>query len=154
MEVDKIASVGTITRLAELIGEQTVDEFNRPLYGGHSLRTGGAVALSAMDIDLAKIEAMARWNSPMILRYAKTAPLVGLTAQVRDKALEQSHTQKLQTELTDLRGVIQRLNENLLAVQAKDEIQESKIADLEARNEPSQYVLNVWVECMAQIPCL
>ena len=53
-------------------------------FGKHSWRATGAVYLSSLQLELFKIQLMARWSSPIIMRYARSASLQGLTAHVAD----------------------------------------------------------------------
>ena len=45
------------------------------IFGKHSWRATGAVYLSALGIELAKISLLARWASALIVHYARIAPL-------------------------------------------------------------------------------
>jgi len=81
--VSKVRVVASITKVMEEAGQPTKDSMGRPLFGGHSLRTGGAVQLAAMGIDTTRIEAMARWNSPMLLYYIRSAPIKSITCEYK-----------------------------------------------------------------------
>ena len=63
------------------MGARTIDEHGRHLYGGHSLRTGGAHLLAAHGLDQVQIQALARWHSPMLGHYAGLAPLLSITSE-------------------------------------------------------------------------
>ena len=107
--ITKVAAVETIFKLASLIDARTHDDLGRPLYGGHSLRTGGAVALAGLGVDSAKIQCLARWESPMLLRYAKLAPLRTLTDEYRQRALDEDRrndTNLLATKVADLQKTV------------------------------------------------
>ena len=110
--ISKVAAVETITKLAALAGDRTHDDLGRPLYGGHSLRTGGAVTLAGLGVDLTKIQCMARWQSPMLLRYAKLAPLRTLTEEYRQLAKNEDakhNTAMLDEKLSALQTVVKKL---------------------------------------------
>ena len=81
-EVSKSAAVGTIDCLAELIGESALGAGGCRRFGGHSLRTGGASMLASRGVGPARIQAMGRWRSPMVLHYATAALGTGLAALV------------------------------------------------------------------------
>ena len=85
-EVTKPMAVATICELARRSGAATSDALGRQLFGGHSLRTGGAVTLSGLGLEAAHIECMARWSSPMLLHYARLAPLKSLTSEYIKRA--------------------------------------------------------------------
>ena len=121
--ISKVAAVETIIKLASMIDSRTHDDLGRPLFGGHSLRTGGAVALAGLGVDSAKIQCLARWESPMLLRYAKLAPLRTLTDEYKQRALDvdrRDDTNLLATKVSDLQQTVDcllaRLDEiNVLA---------------------------------------
>ena len=72
-------AVATVVDLARIAGSATRDSNGKLLYGGHSLRTGGAHLLAAHGLDGTAIQAMARWHSPMLSYYAGLAPLSSIT---------------------------------------------------------------------------
>ena len=51
--------------------------------GGHSLRTGGAVFLASLGLDVHKIQLLGRWFSTVVERYVALAPLKTVTKDVR-----------------------------------------------------------------------
>ena len=66
-------------------GSAISDSHGRSLFGGHSLRTGGAVLLASIGLDISITECLARWNSPMLVHYAKQAPLKNLTNEYKKR---------------------------------------------------------------------
>ena len=115
-EVTKGDAICTINRLVTLYGSPTTDAQKRNLYGGHSLRTGGAVALSGLGLDSVRIEGLARWHSPMLLHYAKLAPLRTLTQEYRRKAQEADilqGTHHLEGRLAALEKILARVTDRL-----------------------------------------
>ena len=95
-EVTKAAAVNTITSLASRCGSKTVDAHGRNLYGGHSLRTGGAVLLTGLGLDSVKVECLGRWHSSMLLHYSRLAPLKSLTKEYRLHAQPVRDSNKVQ----------------------------------------------------------
>ena len=91
-EVSKYLAVSTITELAKRSGAAVTDAYNRNLFGGHSLRTGGAVTLAGLGLDAARIECLARWSSPMLLHYARLAPLKTLTSEYIERTRQGEHS--------------------------------------------------------------
>ena len=62
-----------------LVGLPVLDSSGRRRMGGHSARLGGVQLLAQEGLHVVQIELMARWSSPMILHYAKSAPLTRIT---------------------------------------------------------------------------
>ena len=81
-EVEKAHAVATINSLASSIGQPVVDELGALLFGGHSLRTGGAHLLSARGVNPFKIQAMGRWRSPLVIHYAGAAMATNIAADL------------------------------------------------------------------------
>ena len=81
-EVDRAQAVGTINALATCIGVPIKDELGALLFGGHSLRTGGAHMLSSRGVNPFKIQAMGRWRSPLVIHYAGAAMATNIAADL------------------------------------------------------------------------
>jgi hypothetical protein len=86
LTICKRMAVSTITELAFRTGSSTSDSSGKPLFGGHSLRTGGAQLLASHGLDQVKIQALARWKLLMLSHYAGLAPLLAITADFRKRA--------------------------------------------------------------------
>ena len=111
-EINRAGAIATISELVKRTGASTHDASGKPLFGGHSLRTGGATTLAGLGLDSARIECMARWRSPLLLRYAKLAPLKTLTQEYRERAQRldaQSGESQLETKVFQLQQTITRL---------------------------------------------
>ena len=141
-EVSKANAVSTIVQLAARTGEAVTDTRGRQLYGGHSLRTGGAVTLSGLGLDSVRIECLARWHSPMLAHYARLAPLKTLTAEYKSKARD-ADLRNGTDELADRLSALQLVVDNL--VRRLDEEQEKLDDDDGSRK--GLYVLN----CLSNI---
>ena len=78
---------------AHLTGESIHDDFGERRFGKHSWRSSGAVFLSALGIDVHKIQLLARCNSPIVVHYTRLAPLKAITTEFKmaaqRKALDQ-----------------------------------------------------------------
>ena len=152
--VSKVAMVSTINWCVKAAGFPTTDSMGRPLYGGHSMRTGGASLLSRLGLDSARIEAMARWNSPMLLHYARTAPLRAITSEFRCRAASSSssNTTVEPSLISNLQTAISDLKTRLDAVLEADARWEQRLSILESANAPTQFVQNctsgVWHKTM------
>ena len=105
-EVSKAAAVGTIERLAELIGESLTGSGGCRRFGGHSLRTGGASMLAARGLDPDRIQAMGRWRSPLVLHYATEALSTGLASLVERQRPTVSTPAVAATEMVALRRLL------------------------------------------------
>ena len=73
---DVVRSLEAAYTLAE---RPTHDAEGLRLLGGHSLRIGGSRHLALKGLHTYQIELLARWASPMILHYARAAPLATIT---------------------------------------------------------------------------
>ena len=115
-EVTKAAAVDTITGLASLCGARTVDSHGRNLFGGHSLRTGGAVLLTGLGLDSVKVECLGRWHSAMLLHYSRLAPLKSLTKEyrLRTQAVRESNdVHRVADKLSSLEVAMKQISERL-----------------------------------------
>jgi len=146
--VDKVAVVASITKVMEMCGLPLKDALGRPMYGGHSLRTAGASLLASLGIDTTRIEAMARWNSPMLLYYIRSAPLKSITNDF--KLLAKAQKNKLSEGGAPVRAqvdakstlVLSRLIERLDSAVATSSANEDRLAALEKALAPSKYIKN------------
>ena len=77
-EVGKAAAVATITAVAQMYGVAIRNAKGANLFGGHSLRTGGAAFLASRGVNPFKIQALGRWRSPLVIHYAGAAMATGL----------------------------------------------------------------------------
>ena len=147
--VAKNIMVASITKLMEKCGHAVTDAMGRPLFGGHSLRTGGAVFLAGMGLDTQRIESMARWNSPMLLYYIRSAPVRSITKEFNllakarsDNAVASSSASKGASNPTlakTMASLINRLDQADIAYLEA----EQRIASLEENCAPLKYICNV-----------
>lgn len=77
-EVTMAAMVQTINAAVGLLGQPIRDSTGCWLYGGHSMRTGGAHLLASRGINPFKIQALGRWKSPLVVHYAGDAMATGI----------------------------------------------------------------------------
>ena len=97
----KQAMVDTIVAAAALLGLQTRSPAGTEVWGGHSLRRGGAQYLAQQGIDTWRIQALARHSSSAILAYLEEANLVSLRGLSTDAALGRS-LESVRKELASL----------------------------------------------------
>ena len=84
-------------------------------FGKHSFRSTGAVLLSKLGIELFKIQLLARWASPVVLHYAREAPLETLTTQVKSSIAGDTVKElvdKLRKEVDGLKAELAKLDNN------------------------------------------
>ena len=74
---------GFVDELAKLAGPPLALPSGVRRFGKHSFRSTGAVLLARLGIDIFKIQLLARWASPVVLHYARDAPMETITAQVK-----------------------------------------------------------------------
>ena len=67
--------VKLIEYIATLLGDVLTLKGGVRRYGKHSWRATGAVYFAALGLNMHKIGMLARWASPIILHYARVAPL-------------------------------------------------------------------------------
>ena len=79
--ITKTSAVATIVEIVSRLGTPTrCDNSGGQLYGGHSLRTGGAQYLAGLGVDPLRIQAMGRWRSSLVIRYSCNKGAHGITA--------------------------------------------------------------------------
>ena len=144
--VAKHLVVSSLNKVMQMCGLPLQDALGRPMYGGHSMRTGGAVLLFGMGVDTTRIEAMARWNSPMLLYYIRSAPLKSITAEF--KKLVQSRGSGLESSFSSsqpprsVARAVHELSAKLDKAVAIIEDRDARMSALEATQSPVQYIRN------------
>lgn len=81
--VEKREVVLAIEALAKLSGQEVHHPDGTPRYGGRSLRVTGAQYLASIGIEIFKIQVLARWESDIVLRYVREAPLAAIATDVK-----------------------------------------------------------------------
>ena len=77
-----------VDKLATRCGEPLENKLGQRRFGKHSVRSVGAVYLSALRIELLKIQMLARWSSHIITHYTRLAPLKSITNDFKKGDLE------------------------------------------------------------------
>ena len=103
-DVDASMWVATITALAQMYGAAVKDAKGANLFGGHSLRTGGAAFLASRGINPYKIQALGRWRSPLVIHYAGAAMASGLA---RDLSISDPGPPVAETEASGVTGSLE-----------------------------------------------
>ena len=73
-----------VDAVAEILGQPLVANDGIRRYGKHSWRATGAVYLTSLRMELHRIQLLARWSSPVIMHYARLAPLANVAEHVRE----------------------------------------------------------------------
>ena len=125
-EVNRASAVNTIFSLILASGGKLRDAKGSLLFGGHSLRTGGASLLATLGVHPIRIQAMGRWRSPLVIHYAGEAMATGL---VRDMALSANVSSSSTARLAKTENFKNSVNARLQAVAETNpgEEQEPKI---------------------------
>ena len=119
-EVTRQAAVATINRLVELMGLPIVGTDGSLLYGGHSLRTGGASMLAARGVNPFKIQSLGRWRSPLVIHYAGEAMAGGIAGDIKSSAA--SSSAGAPECLAELRRFLARLEERIDRLEPVDAV--------------------------------
>ena len=141
------STVVTIVETAALsLNEPLTNPLGHRRYGGHSLRTSGARLLSALGIELFKIQLLARWVSPVILRYVRDAPLASLTddyIRLHDRQCDDSEYLPAASSVQKLQGRVEAI-ETWIADHKQEDLElQGAVSRLNAAGSPSKFVLNV-----------
>ena len=107
--VTKEAVVQTLEVLASRTGQPLKDELGRRSIGGHTLRVTGAQYLAGWGLELYKLAILARWSSPVILRYVAEAPMKSITVDLRRLMV----AEQMQDLLQDLQRSVQLSRESV-----------------------------------------
>ena len=144
--VDEAAMTETVRYFATQLGEELTNPDGSQRFTGHAFRVSGARTLSALGIELYKIEILARWRSPMVLHYAQQAPLDSITKDL-NSALQKSTMAEVLQGLKDKVGEIVTHLEHVDTATVKNLDEASAIRDrvafLEQANLPGGYVINL-----------
>ena len=112
------------------------------------MRTGGAVLLASMGLDTTRIEAMARWNSPMLLYYIRSAPLKSITSEFKLLDASRSSPSAAGSATTDDSGnrkllkVVADLIARLDKAESLKDSFDSRLTELERSAAPARYIMN------------
>ena len=81
--VQAVSIVDLVDELATRCDEPLENKLGQRRFGKHSFRSMGAVYLSALGIELLKIQMLARWSSHIITHYTRLAPLKSITTDFK-----------------------------------------------------------------------
>ena len=143
LEVSRANAVATIVGLSQRSGFRTTAPNGSQLYGGHSLRTGGATLYASMGVHPLRIQALGRWRSPLVLHYAGEAMASNVV-----KDLKRGNFNPLSTgpaAPSDTAVIIERLCSRLSALEQNMAATEPSTCEDEA------VVVNVATQCLHKI---
>jgi len=141
----KAAVVASIEYVASALAEPLTDAAGRRRFGGHSLRVTGARHLATLGLELYKLSVLARWASPIILRYVAEAPLATVTEDCRrllQGSSVQSSLQHIKQQVDS--GSRTRASVDGMVLQAVDQL---PVAVPTVVREPVAFLLNLHSGC-------
>ena len=110
-ELNEDRMVEFVEAIAQLCGEPVRNRTGQRRYGRHSFRSTGAVWLTSMGIEIAKVQILGRWNCGLVLHYCRLAPLKTVTEDYKKgRAAKQSDAElkKLNAKTAKLQGIVKR----------------------------------------------
>ena len=114
----------------------------------------GGVYLTGLRMELFRIQLMARWSSPVVMRYARLSPLSNITDQVRELRTSNNMANIVDRIRREVTGVTQQL------AKIDDSTRwsltmEAKAADVESQAEADkrlpEYVVNDDSKCCRRV---
>ena len=131
--------VDLIEAIAQRLGEPLTTKTGINRYGKHSWRATGAVYLTGLRMELFRIQLMARWSSPVIMRYARLSPLSNITDHVRGLQTSNNMAKIVDRIRREVSGVTQQLAKMDVSTRRLLTM-EAKIADIEAQAETDKHL--------------
>ena len=139
-----------VEHLAVMTGEPIYNANGVKNVGRHTWRGMGAIYFSERNLEIYKIQLLARWASPVILHYARAAPLRNITEAVRDlndinslgKVIRtlKNDIKHIKANMSGIDGKTQKMLELEVAISNEREKQETS-------SSPPQYVRNLSTGC-------
>ena len=105
------AMLELIEELAVLTGEPLITPEGMRRFGRHSWRGAGAVRLTGeLNLSPMKVSMIARWDSDLILHYARLAQLKGIAEDVKKALVDKGDQDKQVNLVAKMREVTKILN--------------------------------------------
>ena len=128
--VKKDMVIKGVTEVARVSGLATHDEDGKCIRTGHAFRVEGARHLRKNGVSVPGIMCLARWNSQVVLRYLKDAPLTNITSEyVKGKVASSSAQEVSKT----VKGFSDKTLNQLVALKAKADKQHAEIVELTSK---------------------
>eukprot|EP00439_Symbiodinium_sp_Y106_P050425 s358_g6.t1 len=100
----KVGWADTFQAIARLLGIPTCSGNGARCFTGHSARASGAQFLASRGVELWRIQIFGRWDSDVILRYIREAPL----CQLNELAIEAGHNDSLSRVRQELESLLSK----------------------------------------------
>ena len=152
--VSESAICALVEFIADRAGQPLVTKTGVNRFGKHSWRSTGAVFLTSLGLELFRIQLLARWSSPVIMRYCRLAPLSSITDHVREHQATNSVAKFLASLKKDVSGMSSQMAKmeedtlKLLNIEAKVDKLETAAA---AASQVPEYVINDDTGCCHKI---
>ena len=99
------------------MGQYMEDAYGRPIYGGHSFRTGGAVWLASLRLELSRIQMHGRWQSSIIEHRVREVPLWRMSELIKEKSSPNLTARicppAIAKEIERIEGLVEELSERM-----------------------------------------
>ena len=143
-----------VEAIAVRVGEPLVTKAGTNRFGKHSWRATGAVYLTSLRMELFRIQLMARWSSPVIMRYARLSPLTDITDHVKELQVSNNLAKIVDRIRKDVKGMSKQLEDMDMTTRKLLEI-EAKVADMQEivdeSNKDPPFVINEDTGCCHKI---
>ena len=102
------AMIKLVEEIAKLLGIEVKNAAGKNKFGKHSWRSTAAQYFAELGFEILKIQLLARWESPVILQYAKLAPIKNAAREAIDLHCK-----------SNLAAVIKDMQSSLVRLQAR-----------------------------------
>ena len=148
--VSEAAMCALVEAIAVRAGQPLHTKTGINRFGKHSWRSTGAVYLTGLGLELYRIQLLARWSSPVVMRYCRLAPLSSITDHVREHQAANNVSKLIagiKNDVKSMKNQIASMETNTLKL-IDIETKVSKLeSDAEATNAPPQFVVNDETGC-------
>ena len=140
-EIDPSKILEFIEKIAEITNEALLNKMGGRRFGKHSFRATGAVHLSEMGLEVAKIMLLGRWQCMIVLRYCRAAPLKTIANEYK-RGRKEAGSDTVDTLAT--KPLKSKAIAEMMAKICEEKLNELKalIAHVEQQSRPREYVVN------------
>ena len=110
------------------------------------MRVSGAQMLAAAGVELAKIEMLARWSSPMVLHYARLAPMKAISKDL----VNISEHRAVADSVADIKCKFEIISEKITAIEAARSSSEAGVPRRKKRRGPG-WIINCATSTVHQV---
>ena len=141
--VSSDAMVELVDELARRSGEQITNAQGVRRFGKHSWRSTGAVWLTGvMQIEIMKVQMLARWASPVVTHYTRLAPLRAITSDFKRSLQDRAGKSKKDKDKVTMARTMKKLSDQLSQYTAELEDLKKQIKILDKRPLAKSYTVN------------